>query len=234
MNRGEDKALETKRQLHDKSLREIIVFQAFKCLCSRSSFFAEESWVSADRRGDPWKMLGSSQSNSIRGRNGLRKHKEEKSFAVYQQLGPSDITCQNQRKWANQICIKAFFVCLLRKLQFAFKLEVKKEYVFEKFWPWYFASLNCFQLLEKTRKENAWNDLRSLYIRRNYHRNAIFTSSCKTFDGPHPHALILNGEKEGTKVIHWSLYTTSLHVWPSLDVSLQVHPVLWLSRCALN
>lgn len=156
MNREEAKALATKRpqkgQLRDKSLYEVIVLQAFKCLCSLSSFFPEESWVSADRRGEPWKMLGSSQSNSIRGRNGLLKHEEGKSFAAYQQLGPNDIIHQNQRKWANQICIKALFVCLLRKLQFAFKLEVEKKNLFEKFWPWYFASLNCFQLLEQTWK----------------------------------------------------------------------------------
>lgn len=126
----EAKALETdleKNQLCENSLHESIVFQALQCLCGLCSFFPEESWVSADRRGEPWKMLGSSQSNSIRGRNGLLKHQEGKSFAAYQQLGPNDITRQNQRKWANQICIKALFVCLLRKLQFAFKLEVKKK-----------------------------------------------------------------------------------------------------------
>ena len=131
-------------QLLDNSLHEMIVLQAFKCLCSLSLFLPEESWVLADRRGEPWKMLGSSQSNSIRGRKGLLKHKEGKLFAAYQQLGPNDITRQNQRKWANQICTKALFVCLLRKLQFALKLEVKKNDLFEKFWPWYFASLNCF------------------------------------------------------------------------------------------
>lgn len=127
-----------------KSLHEIIVLQAFKCLCSLSPFFPEEPWVSADRGGEAWKMLGSTQSNSIRGRNGLLKHEEGKSFVAYQQLGPNDITRQNQRKWANQICIKALFVCLLRKLLFAFKLEVKKKKSLWKFWPWHFASLNCF------------------------------------------------------------------------------------------
>lgn len=60
-----------KKQLCDNSRHESIVFQALKCLCDLSSFFPEGSWVSADRRGEPWKMLGSSQSNSIRGRNGL-------------------------------------------------------------------------------------------------------------------------------------------------------------------
>lgn len=142
----------SKKQLCENSLHKSVVFQVLQCLCGLSSFFPEESWVSADRRGEPWKMLGSSQSNSIRGRNDLLKHQEGKSFAAYQQLGPNDITRQNQRKWANQICIKALFVCLLRKLQFAFKLEVKKKISLKNFWPWNFASLNCFQLLEQTWK----------------------------------------------------------------------------------
>jgi hypothetical protein len=80
-------------------------------------------------------MPGSSQSNSIRDRNDLLKHEEEKSFAACQQLGPNDITHPNQRKLAHQICIKALFVCLLRKLQFAFKLEVKKKTSLNNFGP---------------------------------------------------------------------------------------------------